>query len=706
MRVIGRPVASSAVLLLAIVLSGPHHVIASDSTLAGPLPLIIEFYPCGVCDDEYVVVSNPSPEPLDLAGWAISDGEGSIAFVGGVFIEGGGRAAVSANSSSFAAAYGRFPEVALDGSGEHAVVVGTFRMGDTGDDIRLISPDGSVVDSVRYGASEAVVEGWVGPPVPSIRQGEVARRSIVDGLPLDTDSANDWTGFREYRYGYTVFGGVGARVEGGAVTVFCNPDNSLSTILSVLDGAAESVRVCSYELSSVPLVRSLCEASLRGVQVRVLVDGSPVGGMEAVQSTCLSVLSLAGAEVSCIQGTLSEGIVRHFGAMHAKYIVVDSRVSVVLSENLVESGISQDTVHGNRGWGAAVDSADLSCALETLFDDDSRSSRRDVVAWTGDSRFDPSARLPDGPEPESSVALVEAFTTESPSYVSLMASPDCSESEPFLCPVLMEAKSLVVQQFQVDLEWYDRWHGCERPSPVLEAMLSSLRSGGTVRMSMDSSWFNEERNDEVRAAMVAVCTYEGLSGEFHLSDPRSPITLTHNKGLVVDGSLSFITSDNWVNSSFSRNREMAMSIASEEVASYLTRVFDFDWYPDESPPIAVVEGPSEVSSGDIVVLNAERSSDDRLIQRFDWDVDGDGRFDCTGPVCEFVASLPVQQRVVLKVVDSWGNEGTVEFVVSVRADWVPVAAPPSGSGPLAALGAAACTISVWSLLILVHRRRR
>jgi hypothetical protein len=452
MWVVRRLVASTALLLLVFCPSGPYH----STTLASldePLVMLIsEFYPCGVCDDEYVVIANPGTVFVDLKGWVISDGEGSVEITADLIFLPGSELAMSMNSSSYEAAYGRQPDVGFDSpsSSWMVEVLGTFRLADAGDELRLISPEGICHDVVRYGDCPDEVDGWVGVPVPSLRPGEVARRARVPGGCTDTDSAGDWTNFREFRYGYTTFEGSGAWVDAGAVMAFTSPDNSLGVILDEVSSARTDIRVCCYEISSVLVVRALLDALRRGVDVRVLVDGSPVGGMDEAECSCLSALSIAGAGVYRARGALSEGVVRHFGVMHAKYMVVDSARTLVLSENLVESGVPRDTVFGNRGWGAVVDSLALSSELARIFDEDSRTSRPDILDWTCDDRFDASSTLPTMPEWVPGGSALEVHRTSSPAFVSLLLSPDSSEHEPFLCPMLRDSREFAIEQFQVE----------------------------------------------------------------------------------------------------------------------------------------------------------------------------------------------------------------------------------------------------------------
>ncbi len=305
---------SSALLFLSVGLA-PYHNCRTGTNqstaqaLAVGGPLIGEFYPCALANDEYVSLANTGVFSVNLGGWCLTDGEGYLVFSANVSIEGMGSFVVASNASSYRAAYGISPDLWLEDPelGRYLSAKGTFRLGDSGDSIRLISPNGIVVDSVRFGDSAESVEAWLGPPVPALRRGEVAKRIVIDGLPRDSDAACDWMPFREHRYGHTDFAPYRTSLPGGAVTAFTSPDCSLDAVLETLGNASQSILLCTYELSSPAVCAELLGAHARGADVRALVEGAPTGGMDSDEVACLSVLARVGMDVRVLRGSVNEG---------------------------------------------------------------------------------------------------------------------------------------------------------------------------------------------------------------------------------------------------------------------------------------------------------------------------------------------------------------------------------------------------------------
>ena len=60
-----------------------------------------------------------------------------------------------------------------------------------------------------------------------------------------------------------------------------------------------------------------------------------------------------------------------------------------------------------------------------------------------------------------------------------------------------------------------------------------------------------------------------------------PFSSLHNKGIIVDGTKVLISSINWSPQSLGTNREAGIIVASTDVATYYTTLFNFDW--DRSP---------------------------------------------------------------------------------------------------------------------------
>ncbi len=656
-------------LFLSIVLA-PHHIVAAfpaegEGANLGAQLLITEFYPCALSGDEYFVISNACPYRVNLANCSITDGEGTLTFVGDLWLQPSGSLSISMNSTSFMSAFGRSPDITVDAPSGKLSRTGTFRLADAGDSLAVVSSVGTQIDFVKYGTSLEPSAVWSGEPMPSLRQGEVARRIHSSTGWQDSDSAGDWAPFREYRYGYTEFEPIQIAVPAGDLTAFTSPDCSLDVALEVLRGSQRTIRLCTYELSSAAVCQELLAAYARGVDVRILIDGAPAGGMSPRQMDCLSALTTARIDVETVNGNLSKRVVQHFGPLHSKYAVIDSSRSLILSENFVESGVPEDRIAANRGWGVCIASSEAGLYLSSIFDSDARSSRPDVIPWRFDPRYSSSAVLPAVPGTNHSYGALSPMRTAADARIELVPSPDASELAPFLCPLLRGSKSMIVEQFQVDLSWGGRWSSSPAMSPLLDAMVGAMRDGSEVRMIFDSSWFNAEGNGPALRFLSGTSDNSSLRGEFKLMDPKNPISVVHNKGAVFEGRRTLVSSNNWGFSSFAKNRELAAIIESEEVGGYFTRAFEMDWAPDLTPPKAEAGENLTVHLGEVVELNGSRSVDDRAIAHYGWDLDKDGDYEAQTPSTRFVPDHAGRFEMRLTVEDGWGNKDVDIITVEV-----------------------------------------
>ncbi len=668
--------------------------------------MLCEFYASGTADDEYVAIVNRCDETIDLNGWALTDGEGTLTFGEGARIRPEERQSVSFNSSSYMSAFGRPPDYCVTPEAGSASVdlCGVFRLANSGDSIALLSSDGVLVDFVLYGDSQEASDAWAGPALPAPRRGEVIRRVVH---MEDTDTAADWQHFREFRYGYTEYPPLRSTVEPGNITAFVSPDCSLDAVLDMIASAEESLMLCAYEIDSPRIFKALSDSLTRGVDVRLLIEGAPAGGISQKEVAVLSRLVDAGANVTVLSGNLADGVVKHISAMHSKYIVIDSDGLVVLSENFVEDGLPVDRVFGNRGWGIAIRSHEIAEYMSLVFAEDARAGRPDAIDWRLDERFDDALEVEEQPDSRHSEGIMRPFVSTLPAEVTLCLSPDSSIITPYLCEVIHSSSSLSVEMFQADLFWKTRWSDHECLSPLLGGIIERMRSGGSCRMLLDSTWFNLESNVEVADALTTVAVGESADGVFQLMSERSPVTVVHNKGMLADDEVAIVSSNNWVYASFAKNRELAAIVRSAEVTKYLRSAFELDWYPDVMAPIVQVPREVAVSFGEWVELSAGSCSDDRLVVGYAWDIGSDGTID--GDQCDlrFLATAPGTMEVALTVTDGWGNEATAVVVVRVAGPSMPswsTEYDPWWTGVVVVPGAAA--LAFGGLRLLARRRAR
>ncbi len=106
------------------------------------------------------------------------------------------------------------------------------------------------------------------------------------------------------------------------------PDDGLEPFLREIDSAACGVDLSVYILSEPSIIDHLGQAARRGVRVRVMLEEHPFGGGGGQVET-MATLEALGIEVRW------SGTQLRFS--HAKYMVVDSTVAVVMNQNLTTS---------------------------------------------------------------------------------------------------------------------------------------------------------------------------------------------------------------------------------------------------------------------------------------------------------------------------------------------------------------------------------
>ncbi|HET7324854.1 MAG TPA: phospholipase D-like domain-containing protein [Halococcus sp.] len=319
-----RAVAFAVALGIVVTLVGPVVATGGITETQPDGPHIETVYPNPLADEdrgEYVLLD--FPQPTNLTGWALSDGETTISLPNTTI---GGRVAITAEPN-LTANHTPASVLALNES---------LSLANGGDEVTLLDGEHVVSETAYVDAPDA--ELW-------------------------NRTTRGWTW---EHLGATHFAPV--RVDALTARAFVLPD-APEVPIEVLDSADQRILLAGYTFSSVPVAEALKRAKERGVKVRVLVDDAPVGGMSARQARVLDGLVAAGIPVSVIGGDWAR-----YDYHHAKYAVVDDR-ALVMTENWKPSGTGG---HSNRGWGVVVrgETADV---LTKIFHADT--GWRDTVSW-------------------------------------------------------------------------------------------------------------------------------------------------------------------------------------------------------------------------------------------------------------------------------------------------------------------------------------
>ncbi|MBQ3570074.1 MAG: phospholipase [Methanocorpusculum sp.] len=474
--------------------------------------------------DEYFILEGTG----NLSAWSVTDGEGTVSFSGG-----SGRTVVARSAELYYQIHGSYPDFEITESLTsipNAIVSGRFQLANAEDSLTLLE-NGRAVQTVAWPADVAKGNGRV--------------HRFTDG---------GWDK-RVFKIGQSDFAPQTFTAE--RVTLFVSPDCSHAVITDVIRDADESILLSMYEFTSVSLAEALADAEHRGVEVTILMEGGPVGGISDSEKGVLNYLSRNGAEIFTIE---SEGnLPARYRYLHTKYLVADGEVTVVLSENFKDSGIPESG-YGNRGWGAAVEDSGVAEYFADVFADDL--AGYDIYRWA-----EGSEPLPETPQAEKAVTIFKPVTVGNV-QVTPVISPDTS---------FLVGNALDSAQHSVDIQQAYIAHYPDSENPWLAAALRAAEAGAEVRIQLDGMYYNtdsEADNDEI-AASVNRRGLENLQAKI-LTD-REGILKLHNKGFIIDDETVLISSINWNYNSPTNNREAGLLLESEEAAAYYTRVFSYDW---------------------------------------------------------------------------------------------------------------------------------
>ncbi|OPX61644.1 MULTISPECIES: phosphatidylserine/phosphatidylglycerophosphate/cardiolipin synthase family protein [unclassified Methanoregula] len=484
--------------------------------------------------DEYIVLSgNGTLDDISL-----SDNHGGFRFPPGTVIR--GYVTVARNAVAYNQTHGRYPDFEwLDYSPDVPNVINgdPLRLANTRDELVLYK-NNNAVQSVSWPEDVRPREGQV----HYLENGTWDRRVLLIG---------------QSRFEPAVF-------HNASVTTFVSPDCAGEVFRQVLDNASASAYVNMYEFSSSFLGESLVAAKTRGVDVRVLIEGGPVGGISPAEKSLVWTVNRSGIPVMSMVSTATDHAPYRYD--HAKYIVIDNTSILVTSENFKNSGLPPKGMSGNRGWGVHIRNSGLAHYFTGIFFTDIGS--RSVVPYSGTAgKAEPA--LSEKYPAEFTPAIFEGAT------VIPVIAPDTSYQ---ITEMLDRARSSIeIEQAYIKNE------SRLTLNPYLSSAINASRRGVHVRILLDSYWYNVEgpgNNDEMAVLINRIAAAEHLPLEAKCIDLSiSPVEKIHNKGIIVDDERVLVSSINWNSNSPVFNREAGVIIDHPGAARYFRAVFDDDWNP-------------------------------------------------------------------------------------------------------------------------------
>ncbi len=573
-------------------------------------------YPVARYSDEFFAVKNIGAYDADISGYMLTDGEGKIYLPPGTVVHPGDEMYITQNASGFLSEMGFLPDMEYS----DCYTPSSFpQMSNEGDSMALCSPFGSEISEVSYSGDSIPPKGYF--------------------LEFENDT---WL---RRKAGWSYLPPLNISFQ-GEVIPYSSPENSFPVLAGLIDSSSDSILINTYSFEDTEFAGHLISAMRRGVRVSLLVEGRPVGGVSPDEKEVLGMLNHAGASIRIKNST------DRYRYDHAKYMVIDGEWAVVQSENLNPDALRENRTWGNRGWGIALRSRDAAEYLKRIFMHDSDLNFSDIERYNGYSKHEIST---------ASSAMPENMNITC--NLSLLSGPDNGISE-VIDSINSAKKTVFVEQFYITPTW--RYGDEEIQSPLMSALLSAARRGCEVRVLLDGEYYNidnDNDNDEVAGQLNAIAEREGLNMEARVIDSKShELVKVHNKGMIIDGNKTLISSFNWGQNSFTNNREMAVLIDSAPVSKYYTKLFMQDWKEDMVLPRAAISGSVAMyvneSSGFV-----SSSTDNIGIACTEWYLDG--RFMSSNKTVELNFTETGTHILSLKVSDTEGNSNSTSIEIIV-----------------------------------------
>ncbi|RLM59881.1 phosphatidylserine synthase [Halobellus sp. Atlit-31R] len=332
-------------------------------------------------------------------------------------------------------------------------------------------------------------------------------------------------------------------------TAFVLPD-APEVPLQTLQNAENRLLLAGYTFASPRITDVLLAAVDRGVRVRVLLDGGPVGGMTTGQRTQLDRLVAGGVDVRVIDGPHAR-----FAFHHPKYAVSDDD-ALVLTENWKPAGTGG---HDSRGWGARVHSSRTADELAAVFVHDADGidavpwrEYRDNASFVEEQLASESYPTEFGPE---TVAVDQVRVLTAPGNAGTAVKEAIADAD----------DRVAVLSPRLDPE-----------GPYFAALVDAAERGVEVRILLSNAWYDAESNRAV-VDRTERLRERGHPIEARIARPTGRFGKVHAKGAVIDGETVVVGSLNWNEHAATENREVALALDGDEAAAYYGSTFDADW---------------------------------------------------------------------------------------------------------------------------------
>ncbi len=351
------------------------------------------------------------------------------------------------------------------------------------------------------------------------------------------------------------------------ITCHVGPDAGWATLKPFLEGATQSLTIAMFEFYAdhiVETMKSLGEETDLTLNIILQVSENDRDVEETLRESWGDRLTFTRASVS--------GPERIFNnSYHTKVVVRDSKAMWLSSGNfsptsqpLINPGAGPNLYsRGNREWHVIIEDERLSVIFEKFIEHDIAQAR--AAGEPEAAEVLPDVLLPESAlVPEAAVVQPHPFSPDTfadgntPIRIRPLMSPDNYADE--ILSLIQAAQRSLYLQFS-----YIRQPSQAKFDQIISAIGQKMNEGLDVRVLVGS--FQTQEHSDILLARRG----------WKRSMFRQQTSKIHNKGILIDGKIAVVGSNNWSSDGTQYNRDASLVFFSRPITSYYTEVFLFDW---------------------------------------------------------------------------------------------------------------------------------
>jgi cardiolipin synthase A/B len=603
----------------------PNNCTVLTTTLEPPLPpavpgsvLISAVHFNGYAsgdDDEGFRLTNVSTQSITLTNWLAIKSTSQIQLTG--TLQPDQSIWIAKTAVAFTQQFGFRPDYKYTVDADTSVLalpVNTVpAFGDSG---KLVLSEGptNTIDAVIWGTTTLTDTQWTGSNVQRYGDGNISASGQIiyrkldeatGKIVMDTNTALDWandrtdpvSGRKAQYPGWDLekFWQTAKVTQTATLTVAIAPDNAYRVISDVLGSAQHSIVMEMHTFDNLGLADVLTRTIGRGVNVTILLEGGPVGGIADQELWVCQHIEVAGGQCWFMITDTSNGNTIHarYDYVHAKMIVVDDQVVAIGSENLSPRTLAYDNFAdgtvGHRGVYLVTDASGVvSRALDIWNADFDPAHHRDLYRWSiTDTKYGPP---PIGFTPDYSIEVSGyrilypqplVVTGQFPFELLTAPESDLRASDSLLGWINRSGAgdTIEVEQLDEPPHWGNSSSNPSAdPNVRLQALIDAAQRGAKVRLLLDR-YFDDPASPTSNSATQQYIDSLHLSNfEVRLGNPA--FYGIHNKMFLFDvggHKVVHAGSLNGTETSNKANREVALQVESSAAYDYLHTMFGYDW---------------------------------------------------------------------------------------------------------------------------------